>query len=653
MRRALLTWMFLLLACGDAPPVAAPADACGPGALEDASGCLDPGVSQCAEGFVRDGDGCTPVLPSAPCSAGTMAVPGDGQCRAVGLCDAIDAPSDAQHVDAGYTGGVSDGSAEHPWTSIQTAIHLAAPGGSVVIAAGSYAEDLVVDQPVTIIGRCAEQVAIRGTGANAVRIHADGTTLRGVSVTGPERGIWVMGARGVRLEQVRIHGTTVGGLLVGDAPGTEVALIDALIDSPGSFGAWVGGGALTIERSVIVGARGSFPGRGVFVHHGPDTSAESQLTVRRSLIEDNDNSGLTFSCGIAEIEASVFRDSRAIGGMGAGIGSAECLLSEIPTRFDVRGSLIAQSADRGIFLAGSDATIEDTVVRDTTTVGAGSAGIHVSQGLTTLRVADVALSRSLIADNDEAGIAVFGATLAAERVVISGTRPTPGYPYGNGLHLQSGQAGARASASLRGARLDDNAGVSVLLLSADAQLERIAISNRLHVDASPNMPGVLASYVPWDQYPSQLYMHDSDVSGSVFFGVYVINAHAEISHSRIRDIRTAATGRYGDGVAVASGSGVPEASRGSLRIEDTLIEGAARAGLASFGADVAFARNTLACNAISLNGESDVSDDNHQSFLFDDRGGNRCGCGESLGDCEVVSNALEPLETGALDRPGS
>ncbi len=278
------------------------------------------------------------------------------------------------------------------------------------------------------------------------------------------------------------------------------------------------------------------------------------------------------------------------------------------------------------------------------------AGVHISQGLIApTRVGEVTLSRSLIDHNAETGVAVFGATLTADRIVVSNTVPTSEYPYGNGLHLQSGNAGARSSAAVKGARFQNNAGAGVLLLSADASLERVAIINELSVDASPMQVGVLATYVPWDTYPSQLRMHDCDVVGSVFFGIYALNSQAHLTQCRVSAIRTAVTGRYGDGVAIASGIGVPGASRGSLLIEDSSIVSAARAGLANFGGDVVFAGNTLSCNTIAINGETDVLEGNHQPFTFDDQGGNSCGCGKQMASCEVLSSALEPLEVPQLE----
>lgn len=637
-----------LLACSEPAPPPEETSPCAPGDLVVDGGCLAPGVDACAEGFTFQNGGCLPVLPEQACPPGMMAVPGDTACRAVSDCGegtwgAIVTDASTQHVDLAYLGDDSDGSAARPWSTIQQGIDHAVAGATVAVAAGAYAEDLTLTSAIVVSGRCAELVTLRGSSPNTVRIEADGAALRGMSLTGPERGIWVTGAAGVVIEDVRVHDTTVGGILIGDGPDTHATLRNVLVENPGGMGVWLGGGALVVERSLIRGATGT-PGRGLLAHQGPNSGAANSLNVSGSVLEGHADAGLTFSCGDVAITGTVVRDSGGGGDMGAGIGAAECLLAQHATYLSLETSVLERNGHYGLFLAGVDAAIANTSIRNTFAVENGGEGIHVAQGFTTKRVGDVTVSRSLIDASVEAGVAVYGASVAADRLLVTNTLPSSTYPNGNAIHLQTGEDGVRASLSLTGARLLNNAGIGVLLLSADAALERVAVIDELPISPSQARVGVLATYVPWDLYPAQLRMHDSDVAGSVYFGVYVLNADAHVSSSRIRDIRTADTGRYGDGVTVASGVGVPEAPRGTLLLEETTIARAARAGLASFGGDVVFGQSTFACNHIAVNAETDLAVGDHQTYSFDDRGDNRCGCGDRMGACEIVSSTLEPLD---------
>ena len=157
-------------ATGDPPPDAGPPTGCAAGErpLDDGS-CQNAGVrpDACADGFEADDDGgCTAILPASPCGEGTMAVPGDTECREVAPCgDAPwgDIPVDGttRYVDGAYAGGDSDGTSRRPWTTILDALVAAAPDDLIAIAAGSYQEDvLLVSKPVRLWGRCPSMVEI-------------------------------------------------------------------------------------------------------------------------------------------------------------------------------------------------------------------------------------------------------------------------------------------------------------------------------------------------------------------------------------------------------------------------------------------------------------------------------------------------------------
>jgi len=88
-------------------------------------------------------------------------------------------------------------------------------------------------------------------------------------------------------------------------------------------------------------------------------------------------------------------------------------------------------------------------------------------------------------------------------------------------------------------------------------------------------------------------------------------------------------GTFGDGIDVWS-----EAAPASLTLTSSLIEGATRAGVASFGSTVSIADTVLECDQIVLDGEGD--------YDFDDRGGNTCRCDGTTEACKVLSSMLVP-----------
>ena len=122
-----------------------------------------------------------------------MAVPGETSCRPVAPCqpgwDGIPTDGTTQFVDAGYTGGTSDGSETSPWTTISEALQAVASGGQVAIAAGNYLEDVTLSQPVRLVGACPDDVTLTGTGGVYATLtitgSGSGSEVRALAITGP------------------------------------------------------------------------------------------------------------------------------------------------------------------------------------------------------------------------------------------------------------------------------------------------------------------------------------------------------------------------------------------------------------------------------------------------------------------------------------
>src|SRR5262249_50701377 len=136
---------------------------------DESEACVKAGVdpTACAPGFEWDAGGCAPVLPPAPCAAGMMALAGETACRPVATCAGgtwgdIPVGADTQYVDGSYAGGDSDGSAPKPWTTIAEGLIAASDGAIIAVAAGTYPEDLTIEHPVRVWGRCPSMVSVEG-----------------------------------------------------------------------------------------------------------------------------------------------------------------------------------------------------------------------------------------------------------------------------------------------------------------------------------------------------------------------------------------------------------------------------------------------------------------------------------------------------------
>jgi len=94
-------------------------------------------------------------------------------------------------------------------------------------------------------------------------------------------------------------------------------------------------------------------------------------------------------------------------------------------------------------------------------------------------------------------------------------------------------------------------------------------------------------------------------------------------------------GNFGDAVLVAAA--------GSVWIGNTLLEDTARAGIANWGSFVDVGDTKIQCSAFHIEGEPFPPG---QNFVYNDRGGNKCGCPDATGVCEAVSAGLAPLSAG-------
>jgi len=291
--------------------------------------CVAVGVAPdaCASGFVSDErGGCEPVLPDDPCAPGTMAIPGEVVCRSVAPCaegrfGQIPVEQSTQHVDASYSGVGSDGSADHPWTTVQAAIDGAAPGAVIAIAAGQYDEALVIQKQVRLWGVCPDRVTLSAPAASfaVVTIEnagANGTEIHDLAVTGAQNGIAASGSEGIVVDRVHIHDTQSRGLDIEDPLGpTSIAITRSLVEACGVVGIFAGGVDMTLESSVVrdtkTAATDLLSGRAIEIVNDISTGRRGKLAMRGSLLDRNRDVGIFCEGSDAVVEGTLIRDTRA------------------------------------------------------------------------------------------------------------------------------------------------------------------------------------------------------------------------------------------------------------------------------------------------------------------------------------------------------
>jgi len=466
----------------------------------DGGGCRPAGIppEMCGKGFAADADGgCSPILPADPCPPGKMAAPGETACRDVAPCAPgtwgdIPVEPNTEHVDAAYSGGGSDGTSQKPWTTIQDAIDAAANGAIVAVASGSYTEDLVIKgKAVRLWGRCPAYVEIAGRplqiAAVLIREGAGGTEVRDLAIRGGSAGLLVSGAEGVVVQRVWVHDTGNRALDAEDTVGAaELTLRDSLVEAATEDGLFVLGATATIEASVIRDTKPDLSKHGgLAVYMTDDLQAKKRcdVTIRGSLLERNSETAVFVGGSDATIEASVIRDTRPRASdktLGRGVYVLDDPIGGQRSTARISASLIETSHDVGVLVGGSDATIEATVVRDTQPQESdqlGGRGIEVNYDAATGQPASLSLSSSIVERSHGVGVLFGGSEATIEASIIRDTQPQASdQEFGRGIVIEKDrQQGQPANVTLRGSVIERNLDLGVFVFASNATIDGSAI----------------------------------------------------------------------------------------------------------------------------------------------------------------------------------
>ncbi len=464
-RRLLCAGLLLSAGACDAPPLAEPAPDAGvdsaspPHSLPEpdrpASPALPepPRLAACPDGWTsvvaHAGEGgsyarCEPPA-QLECPPGEAQFLGEATCRRLGtVCPESGLPDEATvralapgfdgplvHVRPGAEDG--DGSRDRPWGDVGAALAQDLPEGAIVVlATGSHVGQILIQDPIALVGACPAGTELRPPSADP-----DGYTLAvgppggvlvtNLAVTGDRTAVVVADAEApVRLRQVLVHDVRGDGLFISDdardVVAEEVVIRGAgwsepLLDASGVTLQW--GARLTLDRVVLEDNRGD----GIYVH-----GAELEPVPHLELVD------------------TVVRTTQPLNAVRAGEG----ITVQGAARLEARRLLVEGNRHRGLHLDGSgdripEALLEDVVVRGTR---AAPGDLH-NTGVLVERGARLTLRRGLLEANAGAGVGLLGhtgpdvTTFEATDLVVRDSRVTDEPLSGLGLYvLEGGQATA-------------------------------------------------------------------------------------------------------------------------------------------------------------------------------------------------------------------
>lgn len=188
------------------------------------------------------------------------------------------------YVDAGNTSGIEDGTKTHPFNTIAEGIDVVAPGKSVIVSAGTYDEQLVVNKGITLQGAGKETTFIYGTclTGNLITLEADHITITGFAIDGENGtsvGIYLNGYSFININNSLIKNNSDYGISYSNSTPT---IEDNNIESNNYSGIEVGsgGGGIIRNNSIISN------------QYGIRTCSDSSPEINNNDISNNSNTGI-------------------------------------------------------------------------------------------------------------------------------------------------------------------------------------------------------------------------------------------------------------------------------------------------------------------------------------------------------------------------
>jgi hypothetical protein len=298
---------------------------------------------------------------------------------------------DVVYVSAGCAEGSADGTKEHPYATISAALTAAAKGATVIVAPGTYAENLTIERDVTVIGP--NKPGAKGDEAGIIlqapapyAITAKGgaaVTLRGFSVKAPAGvGIWAKGAS-VTVDASRVEGAKADGkgqfgygVLAADAG--AIILQDSAVVGSALAGVLVSGGTGSVSASDV-----SRNGKGGIRLD----AASAPVTIQGTTLTANTSFGIgVFSSGAIILQNEV-RDTVA-DATGAGDGLVSAQNDDgagnlgVASSISGKDNLIAESARVGVLCAqgAGGIILQNNQISGTGAHASFGAGIWLQQG---------------------------------------------------------------------------------------------------------------------------------------------------------------------------------------------------------------------------------------------------------------------------------
>lgn len=625
---------------------------CAAGEAATISGCTPVGVRECpGEGWVPDPDtgGCK--VPEVECKEGEEPFI-KASCKKVGAvmsCGELDEPW-PKAIPQGtviyvYSATAvppddQDGSKLKPYSDLAKGIAAAPPGGTVLVGTGMYSGGLVVDKPLSILGKCPKHVTIVGGSETEVSFsdlparyslvaQADGkVSISGVRIlsdpaAGPDEwngGILLEGCSECDVSNVVLEGLRGAAIHLEQCDNATISNVEVsdtrLVEGVNAYGQ---------------------------VSHAVLASGVQKLVVEGSRFAKTQGTDIRADKGTCpEVRNSVFIGRGPPGGLvPMGIWVTGCMSRATV----VDDCVFRDKMTHAILVDGGDAVITFNRISGTVTDYDDVNGPSIKLTDTKFKV-----EGNFLLDNQHTGIAVLGGEGGISGNRVEGTRATDGMKYGEGIIVQGVSPG---SVTVRNNTLVGNTRNALFVSSSIATLEyNLAL-------------GTLPSPAPNVFYGagiSVLAGSDASVVGNAVVGNHLLGIKFDRSYGKVEGNIVTQTvvqeGVCGGGIVIGNDATLSGGIKRNLvtgnsgvgiLVEDSSIEEISgnivektfgQPGVPGIG--IAFVRSDGKIQGNNVRGNQDTGLLLHESTgvvignLFQDNGRKGAGGGVVVQDCNKI-----------------
>jgi hypothetical protein len=357
----------------------------------------------------------------------TIGCGGDDACDAGTFPSAPSGAKDILYVSAACPASGADGTKDHPFATIAAAIESSSSGGAILVAVGTYKENLVIDHDLSITGESSKgkkgddaAIILQSPAPDAIKATKGTVMLAGFHVIDASGvGIFAEGGSVTVLES-KVEGTkTANGTAYGVAAIDDGAIIlqDSAVVGSASLGAYVSGAAARFTGTDFTDNAGG----AIRLE-----TAKGDVHVDSCILQDNGLFGVAaFSSGAIILQSQIRgTKGNADAELGDGIVAGFLAGSTVAATVNAKGNTIAENDQVGLLMSGGTHGIilQDNMVTDNGK-GAGFGGGVWLQGGTASDGAS-SISNNHVEGNTFLGIGLSDETNAIklDTNIVTGTK---------------------------------------------------------------------------------------------------------------------------------------------------------------------------------------------------------------------------------------